>query len=103
MSFSSPSRQSQKKQQGLTKQRSTVQFLLILPPDPMLAIIQKEAENRTSPLLALRGGSIWPLANTHRDKAPKEAIDMSAMRDIDLKQGGEHVLLSMWQGKSGGG
>ena len=93
MSFSFRFGWSHKEQQGLTKQRSTPPILVILPLNPMLAVIQKEAKNLMPPGQAPRGGSIWPLANTHSGEAPKEAIDISAIRDIDLMQGGEYVLL----------
>ena len=69
----------------MTKQRDTPPTLLILPLNAMLAVVQKEAKNLMPPGQALRGGKIWPFTNTQSDKEPQEAIDMSAIRDIDLK------------------
>jgi hypothetical protein len=46
------------------------------------------------------GEMVCSLANAHGGEAPQEAIDMSVIRDIDLEQGGEYVLLKVWCGKS---
>ena len=40
-----------------------------------------------------QGGSVCSLAKVHSGEAPQEAIDISVIRDIDLMQGGEYVLL----------
>jgi len=49
MSFSFRPRRSQNKQQALTKQQNTPPILVVLPLNPMLALVQKEATNLTPP------------------------------------------------------
>jgi hypothetical protein len=84
---------SNKEQYTLTRQLDTPPILLILPLSIMLAVVQKEAKNLIPPGQTPRGGSVCSLANAHGGEAPQEAIDISAIRDIDLMQGGEYVLL----------
>jgi hypothetical protein len=86
---------SKKGQYTLTRQLDTPPMLLTLPLDTMLAAAQKEAKSLTPPWQTAQGGSVRSLANAHVGEAPQEAIDISVIRDIDLMQGGEHVLLKM--------
>jgi hypothetical protein len=59
-------------------------MLLTLPLDTMLVVAQREAKNTTPPGHTPQDGSLWPLANTQTDKAPKGGIDITVIRNIDL-------------------
>ena len=83
MSFSFRPRRSQNKQQALTKQQNTPPILVVLPLNPMLALVQGSDEPH-----ATGAGSTavkhLAIANTQCDREPQEAIDISIIRNIDL-------------------
>jgi hypothetical protein len=68
-------------------------ILLILPVNPMPPATQSEATNLMPPEAGSTRRKHLAIANTQCDKEPQEVIDISAIRDIDLVQGGEYVLL----------
>jgi hypothetical protein len=74
-------------------------MILTLPMDIMLAECRRKRRVSVPPGLTTQDGSIYSLANAHGQEAPQEAIDMPVIRDIDLMQGGEYVLLQMRCGK----
>ncbi|MFC1927143.1 hypothetical protein ACFLW7_00990 [Chloroflexota bacterium] len=83
-----------REQYNLTTQRNTPPTLITLPLTTMLAAAQKEAKSLSMPPeWTSQGGSVCSLAKAHSGEAPQEAIDISVIRDIDLMQGGEYVLL----------
>jgi len=84
---------SNEEQYILAMQRNTLPILLTLPLNVMLTAVQKEAKDLMPPGQTPQDGSVCSLANAHGAEAPQEAIDISVIRDIDLMQGGEHVLL----------
>jgi hypothetical protein len=73
-------------------QLDTPPTLLTLSPNTVLAVVQKETKNLIPSGQTTQGGSVCSLVNAHGSEVPQETIDISAIRDIDLVQGGEYVL-----------
>ncbi len=80
-------------------QRDALPILITLPLYITLAVVPKEAKNLRPPGHTPQAGSVCSFANAHGGQAPQGAIDISVIRDIDLIQGGDYVLLEMRCGK----
>jgi hypothetical protein len=82
-----------KEQYTLTMWRNSLPVLVTLPIYITLAVVQNEAGASMPPGRIPQGESVRSLAKADVREEPQAAIDILAIRDIDLLQGGEHVLL----------